>query len=77
MDTQATAAKPNLLAGLLEEPDYCRQRKITVRTARKERQTGEASPWVRIGKKIYYLDGTTPEYQNWLKKRVQNTARGR
>ena len=77
MDTQTAPARPRLLDGLLPEPEYCRQRGVTIRTVRKERQRGDASPWVRLGKKIYYLDAGTPEYQAWLKKRVHQTARGR
>jgi hypothetical protein len=77
MNTQVAQSGPHLLDGLLEEEEYCRQRKITIRTARKERQRGDASPWMKLGKKIFYLDAGTSEYQVWLKKRVQQSARGR
>jgi hypothetical protein len=76
MGVQAAQSGPHLLDGLLEEEEYCEQRKITIRTARKERQRCDASPWVKLGKKIYYLGAGTPEFQAWLKKRVQQSARG-
>jgi len=77
MNPQTAPARSRLLAGLLDEEEYCRQRAITVRTARKERQRGDASPWVRLGKRIFYLDAGTDEFQAWLKRRVQQAARGR
>jgi hypothetical protein len=46
--------KDHLLAGYLEEHEMARQRKVSVQTQRKDRKAGRSSPWVRIGKTIYY-----------------------
>ena len=68
-----TTEKPKLLAGFLAEAEFCQQLDISVRTARKWRQTGEGPPYANVGGAIYY---PAAEFQRWQQKRV-HTARGR
>jgi predicted site-specific integrase-resolvase len=71
MDVQ-TAEKPKLLAGFITEAEFCQQLGITIRTARKWRQTGEGPPYATVGASIYY---PAAQFQKWLQKRIR-TARG-
>jgi hypothetical protein len=67
------SAQHDLLAGYLPDAEFCRQLRITTRTSRKWRQTGEGPPWVAVGGAIFY---PADEFRKWLKRRVQ-TARGK
>jgi hypothetical protein len=60
------SASSGILAGYLDEPEFCRQLNITPRTARNWRQRGDGPPYVQIGRDIIYpIDG----FRGWLKKR--------
>ena len=65
-------ASSGFLAGYISERGYARQRGISRRTAHRDRQLGDAPPFVVLGKKVYYrLAGL----QQWLLEREQRADR--
>lgn len=61
-----TGASPSFLDGYISEREYARQRGVSVRTAQRDRQLGDAPPFVVLGKKVFYrLAGL----EQWLLKR--------
>ena len=57
-----------LFGGFWSEAEYCAQRGITKRTARKERKTRCGPPYARVGRRIYY---PVDDAQKWLRSRLQ------
>lgn len=54
MNTQTTNDDAPLFEGFIDETEYCRQRRISRRTAQRERRLREGPPYVRLGHRVYY-----------------------
>ena len=52
MDTK----EKRLLAGLIPEPELAAEVGLTTRTFRNWRNRGEAPPWCRIGRDVFYFE---------------------
>jgi hypothetical protein len=71
-EVQTLPADP--LAGYLPDAEMAKQRGVTPRTQRAERQRGDGPPYVKDGKRIYYpLTG----FREWLKARERQPVRSR
>jgi hypothetical protein len=67
-----TVSEAPLLAGYIEEEAVAKARRVTVRTLRAERQRGEGSTYIKVGKKIFYsVDG----FRAWLKSLERQPVR--
>jgi hypothetical protein len=73
-DSTDRRTSPRLLEGYLSDAELCEQLDIIDRTARRWRQTGEGPPYVKIGVSVFY---PVEDFHKWLKKRIQQAARGR
>jgi hypothetical protein len=61
----------SLLDGYIGEHEYARQRGVSVRTVQKERQLGQAPPFVVLGKRVLYRRSGL---EQWLLQREQTKA---
>jgi hypothetical protein len=48
------SATTDFLEGFISEPEYARQRGVTLRTCQRDRQLRRAPPHVQLGRRIYY-----------------------
>ena len=70
MNNSNMNASPDvLLTGYVEEAEYCRERRISRRTAQRERRLREGPPFVRLGQRVYYR---VDAVRDWV--RQQETA---
>lgn len=44
----------SIFAGYISEPEYARQRGVTIRTCQRDRALRQAPPHVVLGKKVFY-----------------------
>jgi len=63
-----------LLAGLIPEDDLAAETGETTRTWRNRRNSGDAPPWCRIGRDIFYFEDKLPA---WREARMQGRIRQR
>jgi hypothetical protein len=59
---------------LLEEPDYAKQRNISLRSAQRERAQRIGPAYIRLGRKIFYRKEAIRE---WLMAQEQTQPRAR
>jgi hypothetical protein len=66
-DTELTSesASTDFLEGFISEPEYARQRGVTLRTCQRDRQLRKAPPHTKLGRQIYYRVDAVRE---WLMK---------
>lgn len=50
----ADADVPHIFDGYIDEPEYCRQRGVSLRTAQRDRQLRQSPPYITVGKKVLY-----------------------
>ena len=67
----AQPAGISFLDGYIGEHEYARQRGVSVRTVQKERQLGQAPPFVVLGKRVLYRRAGL---EQWLLQREQTKA---
>jgi hypothetical protein len=68
------AKDKKLLAGLVSEAALAAEIGSTTRTLRNWRNRGDAPPWCRIGRDVYYFEQKLP---GWLEARMQSRLRQR
>ena len=62
----------DVLAGYISDRDLARERKISERTQRLERQRGDGPPFAKIGNQIFY---PIDDFRAWLASRVIRPVR--
>jgi hypothetical protein len=73
-DQELPTSAVGLLDGYIEDSRVAKERDLSQRAQRAERQRGEGPPYVKIGKKIYYpVDG----FRAWLKSIERMPVRAR
>ena len=71
LDNEAAA---NLLDVYISEEELARQRKVSTRSLRAERQRGDGPPWAKFDNRIYYPEA---DFRGWLKDQVRRPVRTR
>lgn len=61
----------DIFDGYISEAEYCRQRRISIRTAQRDRQLRQAPPYTIIGNKVLYRIEAIRE---WLAERELDTG---
>jgi len=62
----------SIFDGYLTEPEYARQRRVSLRTAQRDRALRQAPPHVIIGRQVYYRVDAVRE---WLVSRERKASR--
>jgi hypothetical protein len=65
---------PDLFEGYIDEPEYCRQRGVSLRTAQRDRQLRQAPPYLVVGKKVYYRIAAVREWMLNQERREERKA---
>ncbi len=53
-DAYVAQTAPSFLEGYIPEPEYARQRGVSLRTAQRDRQLRKSPPYIAMGRQIYY-----------------------
>ncbi len=76
MSDNSQAAVPigatSIFNGYIDEPDYCRQRGISLRTAQRDRQLRQSPPYHVVGRRVLYRVAAV---QDWLLEQERRTER--
>ena len=70
--SDTNSSQPGLFAECWTEAQFAKERKLSPRTLRAERQRGAGPPYVRDGRKIYYPIATARE---WLQRKLHIPVR--
>ena len=53
-EVASESASTDFLEGFISEPEYARQRGVTLRTCQRDRQLRKAPPYIQFGRRIFY-----------------------
>ena len=65
-EDEPETSQASIFAGYIPEPEYARQRKVSVRTCQRDRALRRAPPHVMVGNSVYYR---VDAVRRWLLER--------
>lgn len=54
IEVPSESTSKDFLEGFISEPEYARQRGVTLRTCQRDRQLRQAPPYIQFGRRIFY-----------------------
>jgi hypothetical protein len=64
-ESLSESASMDFLEGFISEPEYARQRGVTLRTCQRDRQLRKAPPYIKLGRQVFYR---IEAVRDWLMK---------